>query len=177
MNAKIRSSCPYLLGFAVAVALYIYAGYMDYEPRAGQLGPAVWPRLAIGLMAAASLFEIISIFLGRRAATAGIAEALDHEEGGEEEPRHPWLLFGGIALVLLYAVLVPFLGFIPGTFLFLAAFMYLGRYRRHAVVWGVSGAVTILCGILFLRVAYVSLPRGIAPFDFVTDLFFLIPGL
>ena len=34
----------------------------------------------------------------------------------------------------IYAVLVPVLGFILGTFLFLAAFMYVGGYRdacRH----------------------------------------------
>ena len=37
--------------------------------------------------------------------------------------------------------------------------------------------VTISCGILFLRIAYVSLPRGIAPFDRVTDVFFAIPSL
>jgi hypothetical protein len=177
MNARIRSSFPYFVGLAVAIALYIYAGYMDYDPRAGQLGPAVWPRMAILLMAAASLFEIVSILSGRRAATAGIAEALDHEDGEEEGPRYPWMLLGGVILVLAYAVLVPILGFIVGTFLFLAIFMYLGRYRRHAVVWGVSAAVTILCGILFLRIAYVSLPRGVAPFDLVTDLFFHLPGL
>jgi hypothetical protein len=28
-----------------------------------------------------------------------------------------------------------------------------------------------------LRIAYVSLPRGIEPFDRITDVFFAIPGL
>ena len=51
------------------------------------------------------------------------------------------------------------------------------RYRAHGVIWGASAAVTVLCGILFLRIAYVSLPRGIAPFDRITDLFFAIPGV
>ena len=88
----------------------------------------------------------------------------------------PWLVAGGIALVGLYAVLVPVLGFLLATFLFIAAFMYLGRYRRHGAVWAISVAVTGLVGILFLRIAYVSLPRGIPPFDRITDVFFLIPG-
>ncbi len=77
----------------------------------------------------------------------------------------------------IYAVLVPVLGFILGTFLFLAAFMYVGGYREHAAIWGTSAAVTIFCGILFLRIAYVSLPRGIPPFDRATDVFFAIPSL
>ena len=87
------------------------------------------------------------------------------------------LLIGGVILVAVYAVLVPVLGFVLGTFLFLAAFMYVGRYRNHAAIWGASAVVTLLCGVLFLRVAYVSLPRGVAPFDRVADAFLLIPGL
>lgn len=178
MSGRLRSAFPYFVGLATAVALYIYSGYMDYEARAGELGPAIWPRLAIGLMAAASLFEIVNILSGRRGAATGIEDALDLDDGdAEEQPRYPALLYSGIALVLAYAILVPVLGFILGTFLFLAIFMYLGRYRRHAVVWGVSAVVTILCGVLFLRVAYISLPRGIAPFDAVTDVFFQIPGI
>ena len=78
---------------------------------------------------------------------------------------YPRLLVGGIVLMGIYAVLVPVLGFILGTFVFLAAFMYVGGYRAHGAIWGTSAAVTIFCGILFLRIAYVSLPRGIAPFD------------
>ena len=85
-------------------------------------------------------------------------------------------MIGGIVLMAIYAVLVPVLGFILGTFLFLAAFMYVGGYRAHGAIWGASAAVTIFCGILFLRIAYVSLPRGIAPFDRVTDIFFAIPS-
>jgi hypothetical protein len=77
----------------------------------------------------------------------------------------------------IYAVVVPILGFILGTFLFLAAFMYVGGYRDHKAIWGTSAAVTIFCGVLFLRIAYVSLPRGIEPFDRATDIFFAIPSL
>ena len=95
----------------------------------------------------------------------------------EPQPVYPRLVIGGIVLMGIYAVIVPILGFILGTFLFLAAFMYVGGYRAHGVVWGASAGVTIFCGILFLRIAYVSLPRGIAPFDRVTDAFFAIPSL
>jgi hypothetical protein len=55
--------------------------------------------------------------------------------------------------------------------------MYVGGYRDHAAIWATTTAVTIFCGILFLRVAYVSLPRGVPPFDRATDIFFAIPSL
>ncbi len=173
----IRAMAPYIVGLAGVAALFVYTGRLDYTPRPGQLGPATWPRLVIGLMAAACLFEIARVAIGGKAAARGIAAALAESGEAESEPaRSPWLVAGGIALIGLYAVLVPVLGFLLATFLFIAAFMYLGRYRRHGAVWAISVAVTVLVGILFLRIAYVSLPRGVPPFDRITDVFFLIPG-
>jgi putative tricarboxylic transport membrane protein len=173
-----RAMLPYVVGLAIAAALFIYMGHLDYTPRPSQLGPETWPRLVIGLMAVACLIEIARVAMRSKAAARGIAAGL--EESGEtesEDPRFPLLVAGGIALVGLFAVLVPVLGFLLTTFLFIAAFMYLGRYRKHRAAWAISAVVTILVGILFLRIAYVSLPRGVPPFDRITDMFFLIPGV
>jgi putative tricarboxylic transport membrane protein len=175
-QSSLRAILLYLVGLALAVALYVYAGQIDYTPRAGELGPAVWPRLAIVLMGVSCAFEIVRRLAGSSVQARGIAEILDRESGAADEKKYPLLLIGGIVLVSVYALVVPLLGFLLGTFIFLAAFMYLGRYRNHRAVWAASTVVTILCGVLFLRVAYVSLPRGIAPFDRVTDAFLLIPG-
>ena len=57
-KALFRSILPYAVGLAIAIALYIYAGTFLYTPRPGQLGPEVWPRLAILLMGASCVFEI-----------------------------------------------------------------------------------------------------------------------
>jgi putative tricarboxylic transport membrane protein len=173
-----RSIVPYALGLAIAVALFIYAGTFLYSPRPGQLGPDVWPRLAIVLMGASCIYEISRRLIAGNQDAAGFLEAFDREPDVEDkEPVYPRLLVGGIVLMGIYAVLVPVLGFILGTFVFLAAFMYVGGYRAHGAIWGTSAAVTLFCGILFLRIAYVSLPRGIPPFDRVTDVFFAIPSL
>jgi putative tricarboxylic transport membrane protein len=166
----IRSTLPYGIGLVVAGVLYVYAGRIEYTPRPGQLGPDFWPKLAIGLIAVVSLFELIKGLAGSRAQARGIADALDAnaqpEEGG---PSFPWLLAGGIALVSAYAVFVPVLGFLLATLLFLAAFMYLGRYRNHAAIAAICLLVTMLIAAVFQRVAYVSLPRGSPPFDRFTD--------
>jgi hypothetical protein len=47
-----RSITPYLVGLAIAVALYFYANTIVYTPRPGSLGPETWPELAILLLAA-----------------------------------------------------------------------------------------------------------------------------
>src|SRR5215467_11538557 len=177
-KALFCSIVPCAVGLGIVADLYLYAGTFAYAARPGQLGPDVWPRLAILLMGGSCLFEMSRrLIVGNQDAT-GFMEAFDREPDEEEKhPVYPRLLIGGIVLMAIYAVLVPLLGFILGTFLFLAAFMYVGGYRAHRAIWGTSAAVTIFCGILFLRIAYVSLPRGIPPFDRATDIFFAIPSL
>ena len=177
-KALVRSIGPYIVGLAIAAALYIYSGTFEYTVRGNALGPEAWPRLAILLMGASCLWELTRrLFVANKDAT-GFLEAFERDEEPEAPQQvYPRLVIGGIVLMAVYAVAVPYLGFIFGTFLFLAAFMYVGGYRAHGVVWGASAAVTIFCGILFLRIAYVSLPRGVAPFDRVTDMFFAIPSL
>jgi len=177
-NTLFRSIVPYLIGLAIAISLYVYASNIVYDPRPGALGPQVWPHLAILLLGGSCLFEIgRRLVVGNQDAT-GLLEAFEREdEPVQKDPVYPRMLIGGIILMAVYAVLVPYLGFIVGTFLFLASFMYIGGFRRHMTIWLTSFFVTALCGILFLRIAYVSLPRGIAPFDIATDIFFHIPSL
>ncbi|MGL5165754.1 MAG: tripartite tricarboxylate transporter TctB family protein [Afipia sp.] len=174
----IQSTLPYVAGLAVAVLLFYFTKQLEYTPRAGALGPQVWPQIAILLLSASCIYEIVRrMIVGNRDAT-GLMEAFEREGDNEQaEPVYPRMLVGGIALMAVYAVLVPYLGFIFGTFLFLVAFMYVGGFRRHKAIWLTSIFVTLLCGVLFLRVAYVSLPRGIEPFAYATDIFFKIPAM
>jgi putative tricarboxylic transport membrane protein len=175
---QLKSITPYVVGLALAGALYVYTGHIDFTPRPGQLGPDVWPRMAIALMAAACAFEIVRRLVVGATLTRGVVDMLEQSDAAqeEEEPTHPALLAGGVALLAAYALAVNTLGFLLATFLFIVAFMYLGRYRNHAAIWSISIAATFLIAFLFLRVAYVSLPRGAPPFDRFTDLIRLIVG-
>ena len=168
-KSAIRSTLPYLVGLAVAAVLFHFAQTIEYTPRPGMLGPDFWPKTAIGLMAFVCLFEIGRIVLGMRNETHGVADALEKDDNDDPPATYPWLLAGGVVLVSVYAVVVDILGFLLSTFLFLSAFMYLGRYRRHVAVWTTSAVVTLMAALIFTRFAYVSLPRGEPPFDAVTD--------
>jgi hypothetical protein len=66
---------------------------------------------------------------------------------------------------------VTILGFMISTFLFMVLFMYAGRYRAHLAVWLSSAVGTVLLTLLFQKVVYVSLPRGVEPFSHVADAF------
>jgi len=105
-----------------------------------------------------------------------VAEAFEKQEEEEPARTYPWLLVGGIALVLVYALVVDKLGFLLSTFFFLATFMYLGRYRNHVAIWMTSLGITFAAALIFMRFAYVSLPRGAPPFDRVTDFIRMLVG-
>jgi putative tricarboxylic transport membrane protein len=175
-RSAIRSAFPYFVGLAVAAAMYFYAGQIAYTPRPGLLGPDFWPKAAIGLMTAACLFEIARIFAGLKGDPHGVADAIETDEDEEPAKTYPGLLIGGVVLVTVYAFAVDILGFLLSTFLFLAAFMYLGRYRQHVKVWSISAIITLSAALIFMRFAYVSLPRGDPPFDAFTDFIRIILG-
>ncbi len=176
-RSVIRSTIPYVVGLAVAAVLYHYAQDIQYTPRPSALGPDFWPKMAIGLMAVVCLFEIARRLAGFGTEMHGVADELEKVEEEEAPAKtYPWLLVGGIVLVAVYAVVVDTLGFLLSSFLFLSAFMYLGRYRNHLAIWGTSAIITIMAALLFMRFAYVSLPRGAPPFDAFTDFIRIMLG-
>jgi hypothetical protein len=154
-----------------AAAAFWFSGDIAYTRRAGQLGPNLWPMFAAGLIAAVCIYEIVTAVAMRRRATGGSAETVDTESAATgETPTYPKRLIAGIVLTLGYGLLVPVLGFLVASFLYLVLFMYCGRYRSHQVIWGASVLGILVVALVFLKLVYVSLPRGLPPFDSVTDL-------
>lgn len=170
--ATLRACLPYVLVLAGAGVLWGLTHSITFTAQPGQIGPTFWPRMAILMMAIAALVEIARNLLASDAVdhVQGIGKALGTD--GEEsvaEPHFPWLLLGGFALTLGFAVIVTTLGFLLSTFLYLVAFMYLGRYRNHVVIWSSALIGTLIFAAIFLKLVYVSLPRGVSPFDRLTQ--------
>lgn len=174
MTQRLRPTIPYFLGLAAAAVLYHFAGNITYPARPGQIGPDFWPHIAIGIIAVVCIYQIVRLLVAGPAETGvhGIAEHLDEDEtdadAGEGRARMS-LLLAGIALTLGYAVLVPKLGFLLASYVFLILFMYLGGIRNHVAVWVSSTIGMLLFAFIFLKVVYVSIPRGEPPFDQVTQ--------
>ena len=71
-----------------------------------------------------------------------------------------------------YVLLIERLGFFLCTFIYLAAFMLVGRYRRFGVVLATSLIGSLVFMFVFMKIVYVSPPLGQAPFSEVS--FFLM---
>jgi putative tricarboxylic transport membrane protein len=167
---RLWTALPYAVIFVIAAWFYRLAGEIEYTRRGDFPGPDFWPRMALGAMMiiCAVQFARLMIFGRSEAEDAGVIDMSGADE--DEAPRSSVLLLSGIALTIAYGAAMPILGFLISTFLFLALFMVVGRYRAPipVLVTSLTGALVTL--ILFQKVVYVSLPRGVPPFDGVADM-------
>ena len=144
-----------LLGIALALALYPGTWGLDAVAR-GPLGPGFWPRLALIGLALGCLAKLVEEWrrdAGQRVALPPISRAK---------------LAAGIAAVVLYVLLAPWLGFAIVTALFIAGFMVLCGARSLAALAAsaVLGTVSLL--YVFVKLVYLPLPRGDGPFEALT---------
>ncbi len=154
-----------LLGFLAAVALFVAAGRLPVVPVPGQLGPDFWPRLVlVGLMGSCVL-KALEVARGRT----------PKAEGSPAQPLSLPKLAGGMALVLGYTALAPFLGFPLTTFLFLLAFMRLAGTRRPVPLLVIASLGTVTLLYVFVKVVYLPLPKGAGALeDFTISLYRLL---
>ena len=83
----------------------------------------------------------------------------------------------GIALTIGYVALLGTLGFFIDTVLYIAALMWTGRYRRWPVIAAVAFAGALVFMFIFMKVVYLSLPIGSAPFATVSLLLMQLLGI
>lgn len=191
--AHLTRIIPYAIVGGAAGYLYYVAANIEYYARAGTLGPDFWPKAILVLIIAACLYEVVRIaFLGTRAHdTAGVLEEMavesleQHADAGAPEPaeenhaeeNHPVLLVAGVIATLAYVWAVQRLGFFLATAVYLVAFMRLGGYRRWRVIGTVSVVGTLVLLFIFMKLVYVSLPIGVAPFSEVTLFLMKVMGI
>ncbi len=147
--------------FLISVGLFWRT--FSFETMAGYevLGPGWWPRLLLAAMAVLSA----GLFVGRLRWL---------RRGGErqEETVATGRLLGLTAACFGYAVLMPYLGFLVSTPLFLLAVLLLFGTPRGRVLALLPLGITVLLLVIFVKVLYISLPRGVGPFLYFSRLFY-----
>jgi putative tricarboxylic transport membrane protein len=143
-----------LVGLGLSVALLLQTGRLDEVAREGQLGPGFWPRL-------------ILIMLGLACAAKLLAGRSPAPVAGTRPTISRAILGLGVALIILYVLVAPFLGFPLATALFVAAFMMVGGARPGPAL-GAGAVGTALLLYLFVRIVYLPLPKGEGPLEAFT---------
>ena len=161
---KLRAALPYAAVLAGAAFLYQRTDAFAALGREGNLGPAFWPRAVLVLLMIVCALEMVRVAFFFRAAAPEPSLHSAAPVSEEDEPRFLQLLLSGIAITVLYVPGMEYLGFFLATIIYLAAFMWIGRYRRPGVIAAASVLGTIAFVYVFMKIVYVSLPLGAGPF-------------
>jgi putative tricarboxylic transport membrane protein len=144
-------------GLLLSLALFVASRGLDDVAREGTLGPGFWPRLVLFGLALACLGKLVGE--GRRRARDGDAAP---------PPISRVRLAAAIALVLLYALATPAIGFALASVAFIAAFMTLAGARSPLVIAANALGGTFVLLYTFVRLVYLPLPKGGGAFETMT---------
>jgi hypothetical protein len=165
---KLKKIVPYLIILLVSLYFYYLAGQFRFSAKPGNLGPDFWPKLLLGLTMVACLYEIIKTAFFLKIVPPNKTAEEPSAKAESKKKTYPGLLVIGIAMTVAYAYFVTTLGFILCTFFYFVLFMIVGRYRKVWAILANSVVGTLVLVVVFMKIAYVSLPLGQEPFSGVT---------
>ncbi|HBB18239.1 MAG TPA: hypothetical protein DCZ97_15030 [Syntrophus sp. (in: bacteria)] len=144
-----------LLIFVGSLLLYWVTGSFGERTtlQGAQMGPAFWPRFLLGCLII--LTGIVSV--------GTIRKIIKEKTWGESlltMDRGKVRFFAAIGLGIAYLLLLPIVGFIAITPIFMIAFMLLLGEKSKGWIIGVAIAMTAVIVVLFTKAMYVPLPRG-----------------
>lgn len=124
------------------------------------LGTAFWPKLLLILLIILLTVNVIQIYRKTPAVKRNLDSITKINFNAVLHTRLTW----GIALLLIYALLLPFTGFLLASFLMGIVLSYILGEKRPFVLIGFSFAAVSLIFIIFYKGMSIQLPRGTVPF-------------
>ena len=165
---RLQAALPYVVVLTAGIFLFYQADHFEFEQVSGRIGPGAWPQLILVLMLATALWGIVS-----SAIKAG--KPVPHETKEEEDEDlarppeiHPYRVWIAVVATLGYLLVLPLLGFFLATIVYSFGLMFIGHFRRPLPIVGLSVAIALCFMFVFMRVVYVALPLGVAPFNQVS---------
>lgn len=159
-------SAPFIAIMSAAAYFYYLSDRLDFPAMSGRAGPDLWPKIILGLMILTCAIGIAKTFVTRSASSQNLLKLLAPQADEEEAEQRTWphLALFGCALFIGYVVVLDYAGFVVSTAVLIAAFLWVGRYRRPLVVVLASLIGSLGFFFIFRKVVYVSLPLGREPF-------------
>lgn len=154
-----RLAAAPVAGVLLSVVLFARTRGLDEIAQPGQLGPGFWPRLVLAGLGVACLAKLCTELRASRRRAAAPAEAAPIDQSG---------LVLAIALIVLYVVATPILGFALATGAFVAAFMRLSGARSPTGIAATAVLSTVAILYVFIKLVYLPLPKGAGPAEAVT---------
>lgn len=141
-----------------SVYLFFLVGAESPAPSPTELGAAFWPRIILVLLMILLVVNIVSIL--KKTKAEGTSPFAGIDVAGFFKSK----LMVGILIVFVFALVLPYIGFIPGCFLFLVAYGYLLGDRKIVLSIVRSIVLTLIIYALFQGALDIMLARGVGPF-------------
>jgi hypothetical protein len=129
------------------IVLSLVSWVFTYEFPEDVAGAAVIPRLYLFLILVLSGIILLQIFRGKEEAVAGLE-------------RKGFLVLT-MAVLIVYFLAMPLMGYFLSTFLFIAVMMHMLSYRKKGRIWLIAGGWVIFSYFLFYKLLYIQLPLGV----------------
>ncbi len=140
---------PYLGNILVScslVAVSLVFLILTFDFPAEEAGPAVIPRLYIGLILLLSGVVLVQTFRGKEPAVPGL--------------RQPALLARVMAVLIVYFLALPFLGYFLCSFLLVVVLLQTLSYPRKGLIYLIAAGWVIFSYFAFYKLLYIQLPLG-----------------
>ena len=156
----------------ISVILFVTALYLLFEIRVfdsgdvyGELGPAYWPKFVlVSILVLSALLAFFSV----RGVLKGLIPAAQKINLTVANLRFA----AAVALIAGYLILLPYVGFLVLTPFQMIAFMYLLGERSKVWIFSIPFVLTVGIVLLFTKVMYVPLPRGVGIFLDISHLLY-----
>lgn len=136
------------------IYLFFLVGAESPAPTATELGAAFWPRIILVLLILLIIVNIVNSLKKLKGSNEKLTAGFNLGEFLKSK------LFVGMILVAVMAILMPIIGFIPVSFLFLIAYGVLLGERRIGFLIIVSLVIAAILYILFQGALDIMLARG-----------------
>lgn len=156
---------PYVLIMGAAVGLYYVADHIVFTAIPDQIGPDRWPKIIVGILFVVCGFEIV-----RRLVAGGsvrdVPSETDDLDASLAMPHttEPGLVIGTVLVTIAYLFMLDFCGFFSSTIVYSACLMWLGGFRKPALIVPIAVGLSFLFTFIFMKLIFVALPLGHGPF-------------
>lgn len=153
--------------FAVAWVLFYVATTFPQLKFADRVGPAFWPKTILFAIIVLSGFLFIkNVIVRLRGNKFGRGEVAVLEKEGTKG------LIMAIGLSIIYGFSVPYGGFLFSILLFQVLFLLILKVEKVLVLVLFPLSLTVTLYIIFIKVLYIPLPRGVGIFLTFSRIFY-----
>jgi len=147
------------------IFLFICSFQLRQVKRFGEVGSGFWPMLTLALAILLSLIMLLSnlIKYNREKKQTGSVEPTSAEAKVEIKNLRKKIALSMVFL-LFYIIIMPWIGFILATFLYILGFILLLGERRKLVLILSPVLATALIVIIFAKFIAIPVPKGVGIF-------------